>query len=387
MTAITRGRGIVASAYEERRVDFFLIGAVLLLAALSILMIYSASAPRAELLGLDTGAEARKQAVVVLAGLAVFTLGSLAEHRTMHTAAPVLYLGAAFALVAVLTFGDEVNGARSWFGVFSFRLQPSEWAKPAVILTVAALLAPVAEGKIGWRRLAVAFGLLAIPTFLIFRQPDLGTLLVFAFVMAVMLYAAGARWMQLIMIFGTALVVVLVAYNSGTLGLAEERIDAWLNPERYELDAAFQPQQSKIAIGSGGFTGNGLFESGGTTISFIPEQTTDFIFTAVGNQLGFVGAALVIGIYAVIVWRLLRTAVAAPDRFGMLVAIGVAAMIVFHVFINVGMTVGLMPVTGIPLPLLSAGGSSFTAFAFSLGFVHSIWRHRSMVPPRKPTLA
>jgi rod shape determining protein RodA len=163
-------------------------------------------------------------------------------------------------------------------------------------------------------------------------------------------------------------------------------VEAWLNPEQNALALAFQPLQSQIAIGSGGFSGRGLFEGSQTNLAFIPEQTTDFIFTAVGEQLGFIGGALLIATYAVIVWRLLRTAAAAEDRFGMLVSIGVAAMLAFHVFVNVGMTLGIMPVTGIPLPFMSAGGSSFTAMAFALGLSHSIWLHRSKVPARRPTI-
>ncbi|NNF87538.1 MAG: FtsW/RodA/SpoVE family cell cycle protein, partial [Acidimicrobiia bacterium] len=176
------------------------------------------------------------------------------------------------------------------------------------------------------------------------------------------------------------------SYNRGWLSLVEDRIDAWLNPQANALAVAFQPLQSQIAIGSGGFSGRGLFEGSQTNLSFIPEQTTDFIFTAVGEQLGFIGGSLLIATYAVIVWRLLRTAAAAEDRFGMLVAVGVAAMLSFHVFVNVGMTLGIMPVTGIPLPFMSAGGSSFTAMAFALGMTHSIWLHRSKVPARVSTL-
>ena len=387
MTAWVRTRGVVASSYEARRPDLVLALALLLLGVLSVLMIYSASAPQAEVLGGDTVAEARRQAVIVFVGLAMFGLGSVAWHRSLHTAAPFLYVGAVISLGAVLLFGRVVNGAQSWFPVGSFRFQPSEWAKLAVILVLAALLAPAVENRVGWRRVGLALLILALPAFLIARQPDLGTLVVFGVLTLVMLFAAGASLRQLGLIAGSGGLLSLFAYQRGWLGLVEVRIDAWLNPEKFALASAFQTEQSKIAIGSGGFSGNGLFEGTQTNLAFIPEQTTDFIFTAVGEQLGFIGGALLLTIYGVIVWRLLRTVAVAEDRFGMLVATGVAGMIAFHVFINVGMTLGLLPVTGIPLPFMSAGGSSFSAMALGLGVVHGIWLHRSKVPPRRRTLA
>ena len=387
MTAWVRGRGVVASAYEARRPDLVLMLALLMLGVLSVLMIYSASAPQAEVLGGDTVAEARRQAVIVFVGLAMFGLGSVAWHRSLHTAAPFLYVGAVISLGAVLLFGTVVNGAQSWFPVGSFRFQPSEWAKLAVILVLAALLAPAADNRIGWRRVGLALLVLAVPALLIARQPDLGTLVVFGILTVVMLFAAGASMRQLGLIAGSGAVVTFFAYRRGWLDLVEVRIDAWLNPDNFALASAFQTEQSKIAIGSGGFWGNGLFEGTQTNLAFIPEPTTDFIFTAVGEQLGFIGGALLLAIYGVIVWRLLRTVAVAEDRFGMLVAAGVAGLIAFHVFINVGMTLGLLPVTGIPLPFMSAGGSSFSAMALGLGVVHGIWLHRSKVPPRRRILA
>lgn len=385
-SAVIRGRGLTASAYEGRRPDLLLTGALLLLGVLSVLMIYSASAPRAEVLGADPAAEAQKQAVIVFVGLVVYGVGSVIDHRSLHTAAPVLYASAVTALGIVLFWGREVNSAVSWFEIKGFQFQPSEWSKPAIIVMLAALLAPAIENKIGWRRVFIALSLMAIPVALIALQPDLGTLLSVVVLSFVMLFAAGASLRQLGLLTGSGAVLTWFAYNAGWLGLVEERIDAWLNPEQNALAVAFQPLQSQIAIGSGGFSGRGLFEGTQTNLSFIPEQTTDFIFTAVGEQLGFIGGALLIATYLVIVWRLLRTASAAEDRFGMLVAVGVAGMLTFHVFINVGMTLGIMPVTGIPLPFMSAGGSSFTAMAFALGMTHSVWLKRSRVPARLSSL-
>ncbi|NNL98166.1 MAG: FtsW/RodA/SpoVE family cell cycle protein, partial [Acidimicrobiia bacterium] len=162
-TAVIRGRGLTASGHESRRPDLLLTGALLLLGVLSVLMIYSASAPRAELLGSDPAAEAQKQAVIVFVGLVAFAVGSVVEHRSLHTAAPVLYVVAVVALAAVLVWGREVNNAVSWFSVFGFQFQPSEWAKPAIIVMLAALLAPAVENKIGWRRVTTALALMGLP--------------------------------------------------------------------------------------------------------------------------------------------------------------------------------------------------------------------------------
>ncbi len=308
-SAVIRGRGLTASAYESRRPDLLLTGALLLLGVLSVLMIYSASAPQADIgLGEDPAAEAQKQAVIVFVGLVAFAVGSVIEHRSLHTAAPVMYGAAVVALAIVLVWGKEVNNAVSWFEIKSFQFQPSEWAKPAVIVMLAALLAPAVENKMGWRRVFTALGLMAIPVALIAAQPDLGTLLAVLVLSAVMLFAAGASLRQLGLLLGSGGLITWFAYNQGWLGLVEERIDAWLNPAQNALAVAFQPLQSQIAIGSGGFSGRGLFEGSQTNLAFIPEQTTDFIFTAVGEQLGFIGGALLIASYALIVWRLLRTA-------------------------------------------------------------------------------
>jgi rod shape determining protein RodA len=232
-----------------------------------------------------------------------------------------------------------------------------------------------------WKRLAAAIAITTIPAWLIFRQPDLGTMLTFGFIVFVLLFAAGATFRQLSTLGLTGIIGLVAVFRLGVLEEYQvKRLASFLNPEADALGAGYNLLQSETAIGSGRIFGNGLFNGTQTNLSYVPSQTTDFIFTAVGEQLGFIGAVLVLGAYAVLVWRLFRIAAAARDRYGSLVCIGVATVLMFHVFINVGMTVRIMPVTGLPLPFMSAGGSFYLAMAFALGVANSIWMRRSPIP-------
>ncbi|HSR14941.1 MAG TPA: FtsW/RodA/SpoVE family cell cycle protein, partial [Gemmatimonadales bacterium] len=285
-------------------------------------------------------------------------------------------------LVAVLSpVGAVRQGAQRWIPLGILDLQPAEFAKPAVILGLAVLLAPAQENMMRWMRILRAIALVAVPSVLIFLQPDLGTMIVFGFVLVVMLFVAGTTVRQLAVIAAGSLVLLVAAFQLNVLQEYQlERITGFLNSGEQTLTVNYNQNQSQVAIGSGGIFGLGLGEGSQTNLSFVPAQTTDFIFTAVGEQLGFFGAILVLGLFFLVVWRLLVIAANARDRWGALVATGVAAMIGFHVFVNVGMAIGLMPVTGLPLPFLSFGGSFYGSVMLSLGVCQSIWFRRSRVP-------
>jgi rod shape determining protein RodA len=232
-----------------------------------------------------------------------------------------------------------------------------------------------------WRRVGQALAVVAAPSVLIFFQPDLGTMLVFVFIAVAMLFVAGTTGRQLaVLLAGAGLGVAAVL----RLGLLRDyqvaRLTAFLDPTADPTQAGYNQLQSQIAIGSGQMFGKGLFGGTQTNLAFVPSQSTDFIFTAVGEQLGFVGAVLVLLVYLALLWRVLTVAVAARDRFGLLIAVGTASLVVFHVFVNVGMTIGVMPVTGLPLPFMSHGGSSVVAMSLALGMTHSVWLRRSPVP-------
>ncbi len=213
-----------------------------------------------------------------------------------------------------------------------------------------------------WNHIAAALTLVALPAMLIFEQPDLGTMLVFAFVSVVMLFVGGTGVRQLAFIALAAAVISVALFQVGAIEEYQiDRVTSFLDGGGDQENADYNQLQSEIAIGSGGVFGKGLLQGTQTNLSFVPEQSSDFIFTAVGEQLGFVGGSIVLGLYAMIVWRLLIAAANGRDRFSQLVAVGIAALLVFHVFVNVGMTLRLIPVTGLPLPFLSAGGTFFIA--------------------------
>ncbi len=361
------------------RPDLVLILSYLALTGVGLVMIYSASAPR-----LIAGAESptalvRRQLVFVAVGIGAFILTSLIEHRTLKMLTPIAYVLSLTSLVVVLFL--DAAGVNRWIGIGSFQFQPSEMAKLAVILALAAILATAQETGLGWQDVTRAVALVAVPAFLIFRQPDLGTMLVFGFVALVMMFAAGTTWRQFAFLMISAVVAAISLFKVGAIKEYQiERITAFLDQGADATREGYNLAQSQIAIGSGGLFGRGLFEGNQTNLAFVPEQSTDFIFTAIGEQLGFVGATLVLGLFAVLAWRLLIAAANGRDRFSQLVAIGVAAMLVFHVFVNIGMTVRITPVTGLPLPFLSAGGSAYIAMSVAIGLGHSVWMRRSPVP-------
>jgi rod shape determining protein RodA len=293
---------------------------------------------------------------------------------------PAAYAGSLITLIVVL-FAPVRAGATRWIPIGSFQFQPSELAKVAVLLALAQILSSSRDKTLHWAEVAKAVLLVMVPAALIFRQPDLGTMLVFAFVGVVMVFSAGTTWRQFAFLTIAAVVGSVSLFEVGAIrDYQVTRITAFLDPSVDLANTGYNLAQSKIAIGSGGLFGRGLFEGTQTNLSFVPQQSTDFIFTAIGEQLGFVGATLVIALFAVLAWRLLVAAANGRDRFSQLVAIGVAAMLVFQAFVNIGMTVRITPVTGLPLPFLSAGGTAFVAMSMALGLAHSVWMRRSPVP-------
>lgn len=363
------------------RPDLWIVVPYLVLSAVGLLMVYSASAPRLEALGVDPTRDLRRQAVFVLTGFVVFAIASAVDVRSLKPWAAPLYGGTLVFLVLVLSpLGEEIKGAQRWIPIGPFQFQPSEVAKVAVIVALAALLAG-ASPPMRWQRVARAVLLVALPSALIFLQPDLGTMLVFGAILIAMLFVAGATWRQLASL---GIGGILGAVGAFQLGVVKEyqlaRLTAFLDPTADPRGALYNQLQSEIAIGSGGLTGRGLFQGTQTNLRFVPEQTADFIFTALAEQFGFLGAVVVLVLFGVLLWRILVAAVNARDRFSQLVAVGVAALLAFHVFVNVGMTIRLMPVTGLPLPFMSAGGTVFIAMSAALGMAHSAWLRRSPVP-------
>jgi rod shape determining protein RodA len=378
MAVIARLREVAVDRRHNRS-DRILFGTMLALSAFGLLMIYSATSSAG-----SVGME--RQMIFVAAGLTFYAIISNVDYREYRNLIPMVSILVLIGLFAVYLF-TPVNGAQRWIPLGFFKLQPAEFAKVAVILLLAAVLSPSNRDEIGKRQLTWptvfrALFIVTLPAGLILFEPDLGTTLVFGFILFVMLFAAGATWRQMVALAAAAAIGTVVVLQRGWLAKYQlDRIRVLFDPKIDPQGIGYNLQQSKFAIGSGQLFGRGLFAEGTqTSFEYVPEQETDFIFTAVAEQLGFVGGVLVIAAFAVIIWRLLIIAANARDRFGALIATGLAAMMVFHVFINVGMTIGIMPVTGIPLPFLSAGGSFYLAMTLALGVANSVWLMRTPVP-------
>jgi rod shape determining protein RodA len=377
MAVLTRIRE-VAVVRRNNKSDKILMGTMLLLSAFGLLMIYSATLS-------DGSFSMERQMIFVTAGVIVYFIASNIDYREYRLWIPIASVVILVLLVVVFLF-EPVNGAQRWIELGFFKLQPAEFAKVVVIVALASILAPPVRGemerrRLPWAKIGQVLLLVSIPSYLILREPDLGTTLVFGFIVYVMIFAAGATWRQMVAL---GLAGATSAFAVWSFGLLEEyqmnRIRILFNPTIDPQGIGYNLAQSKLAIGSGQLFGSGLFAGTQTNFEYVPEQETDFIFTAVGEQRGFVGGLLVLVAFAVIIWRLLVISANARDRFGALIAVGIAAMMMFHVFVNIGMTIGIMPVTGLPLPFLSQGGSFYIAMALALGIANSIWLMRTPVP-------
>ncbi|MFP5331953.1 MAG: rod shape-determining protein RodA [Acidimicrobiia bacterium] len=382
MATLAPSNPVAIDDRRGNRPDVMLVALQVILSGLGLLMIYSATRFALERAQEFPTFTMERQAIFVTAGLIVLYFLSQVDYREYETMIPLLYGGTLLSLVVVFFF-DPVNGAQRWIPLQWFNLQPAEFAKVTVILTVAYMLAAGSkeDQPLVWKKIFQTGLLMAIPFGLIVIEPDLGTALVLPFVWFMMLFVAGATWKQLTTIAVGAVTSVALAWRFGLFEEHQvERITVFFRPEVDPQGIGFQLRQSKLAIGSGQLFGKGLFEGTQTNFSYVPDQETDFIFTAVGEQLGFVGGIVVLGLFALIVWRLVMIAFAARDRFGVLIASGTASLVVFHVFVNIGMTIGIAPVTGLPLPFLSMGGSFYLAMSILFAICNSVYLRRTPVP-------
>lgn len=318
-----------------------------------------------------------RQSLFAVAGGLFMVFAAWFPYQELAKFAVAIYGVGILALIIVLSpFGEEVNGARSWFRFGDFQLQPSEFHKLAVIVAVAAFLSRY-EDHMTVPRVFLAVGIVAWPGLLVLLQPDVGTALIYVFIGFVLLLIGGIRFRQVIGIALIATTVVTLMINSNMLEEYQaNRLRTFVDPTSDITEAAFQQRQAQIAIGNGGVGGKGYGEGSQTLSGLVPQQHTDFIFTVVGEEFGFVGSATTLGLYAILLLRILQAARLARDRFGALICSGVFAMILFQMFEAVGMTLGITPITGIPLPLVSYGGSSAIATLIGLGLVLNVRMRR-----------
>ncbi len=366
--------------YQDfRNVDFLLLLATLAMGAIGTVMVYYATRAQLVLNGISPHYYLDRQAIFVCLGIGVMFVTMLFDYHHYEALAPIVYVGVVLMLLAVKTpLGSSALGSQRWFQFGPVQVQPSEIAIVGVILAIAAYCArdPGQEG-LTFKRLVTVLVIGAVPALLVMVQPDLGSAIVMGVVIFVMIVVGGVRMRHLLLLVVVGVASVYLALHVGVLKHYQmQRLLSFLHPTHNTQGSAYNLAESKAAIGHGGITGTGLGRGAQTNLGFVPSEQTDFIFTAVGEQLGFVGATVVIGLFAVIIWRVLRAAQRARDTFGRLLCAGVVALLAFSVFENTGMTVGIMPIAGIPLPLMSYGGSAMLAFFVAIGLALNVGMRR-----------
>ncbi len=368
-----------------QHVDPILIGATLLIGAFGCLMVYTATRDALQAAGLSPLYYLKRQAIFMALGVVVMVAVMAIDYRHYRDWAPVIYGLTVLVLLAVFVVGHKSKGAQAWFQIGSYQLEPSEFAKIGLIVALASYCA-AAKGRLTALALVVVLVLSAIPFALIYKQPDLGTALVLGAVLVAVLVIGGTPPRHLAVLGLIAVLLTIGVVHFGVLkSYQRARLTSFVNsppsPSAALLKSPaganqYNLAESKIAIGDGGLFGKGIGKGTQTNLSYVPEQRTDFIFTAVGEQLGLVGSVLLLLLFAIVIWRTWRAATLARDLVGTLICVGVVAMLVFEVFENVGMTMGIMPVAGIPLPLMSYGGSAVIATFAAVGLVANVRMRR-----------
>jgi len=351
-----------------RDFDWVLMGFVLVICTLGVLQIHSAT-EHTKFAGAGT-----KQVYWILAGVGAMFLASLLNYHTLLEKVHWMYIAAIAALISVLLFGQRYLGAKRWIKLSAgVHFQPSEWVKLILILAVAKYFADLHQRELSWSDFLKAGAIVAVPMLMVLKQPDLGTALTYLPIALMGLFLGGLRSRQ-------ALVVLLLGALCAPLAwhhmkdYQKQRLVSFREPDADPRGSGYQVTQSLIAVGSGGIWGSS--QGSQTHLAFLPVPQTDFIFAAFAEEHGFVGALGVLLLYFIVLMRLTQNAQTAPDRAGTFVVMGVVAVLSFHVLVNIGMVVGFMPVTGIPLPLMSYGGSSVLFMFLALGMVMNVRMRR-----------
>ena len=385
MAVIAPPRGLPVSRRSDLslvRLDWSILLTVAALCGVGLLSIYSVTGPARRLNGLDPYYYVQRQVLFIAIGVAVMALVSVIDYRRLREWALPIYIVSTIFLLAVTVLARARNGARAWFTVGPFQLQPSEFAKVTLILAIAALVASDREEDLPFHGFVRALLVLGVPLAIIVAQPDLGTAMVFVAIAVAVLLVAKANPRHIALVTVLALFSVVLVVSTGLLQSYQvSRLTTFVDQKPNTNDESVerlvrQSQQSQRAIAGGELTGRGYMQGPLTKGGYVPEQHTDFVFSAIGEQFGLLGSAGVLVLFAILLLRILRVAQIARDQFGSLLCAGVLAALVWHVFQNVGMTMGIMPITGIPLPFMSYGGSSTIAFFAMIGLVQSVYLRR-----------
>jgi rod shape determining protein RodA len=370
---LARALGVLAPL---RAVDPLIVASTFALITIGMVAIYSSKLATLTAQGLPTTAFLSRQLIAGGVGLVLLVAATVFDYRRLRAFIPVGFLATLLLLVLVLTpLGTSVRGSQRWISLLGFQVQPSELMKIALLLALAMLFNET-EGVPGLGRTAFAVLLAIIPLGLVFAQPDLGTSLVYLWLTGIVLLVSGVRVRYLLMLAGMGAATFVLGLRTELIrDYQVQRLTVFLGADAPDADfagALFQTRQSMIAIGSGGTYGRGLFEGTQTALAYVPDNHTDFIFTVIGEELGFIGAASVLALFGVLIWRAVRIAAQAVDRDAMIIAAGVAGILLMQVFVNVGMTLGIMPVTGLPLPFLSYGGTSLLSWMAMMGLLLNV---------------
>jgi rod shape determining protein RodA len=351
-----------------RDLDWPLMIVTLALCGLGVLQIYSAtSATKWE----DAW---WKQIIWIVTGLVMMWVTSMVDYHALLERVAYFYIGAVVLLIITLFLGNTVFGGTRWIKLAGFTFQTSEFVKIVLILLVARYLTDgklLGDKSLGWRDLGLLGVLVAIPMLLVMKEPDMGTSLTYVPVLVAGVLIAGLRWKYLAVIAAVILVCSPIGYHF-LKPYQKDRLASFISPGRDPKGKGFQVIQSRIAVGHGGMWGRGAKESSQTHLGFLPVPHTDFIFSSFAEEHGFVGVVVVLVLYFLLIMQVVQNAQTATDKAGLFICMGVAALLLFHVLVNVGMVVGRMPVTGIPLPLMSSGGSNTWSIFLMLGLVNGV---------------
>ncbi len=358
-----------------KKYDWIILTAVLLLSALGLLILYSSGIKPSQV---NSQIDTSRQIFYVASGLVLLVLASRMDYRVLRNYAMPLYVITLGLLIIVKFFGVQRLGATRWITIGFFQFQPSELAKLVLIIVLAKLFADNYEKTRYFKYLMLSLAYLVPPLTLLLLQPDLATASVLAAIWLAMIVCTKAKkyWFAV----GAAIIVIVIPLTLPFLhGYQRQRIETFFNPTANPTTTGYNVNQAIIAVGSGGWFGQGLNAGSQSQGNFLPSQHTDFIFAVLAEKMGFVGSILVIVLFAVLLIRSVSVVKKSSDRFGGFLIIGITAMLLFHIFINIGMNLGLVPVAGIPLPFISAGGSSMLVSLIGIGIIQSVVVRRRKV--------
>ncbi len=380
-----------ATLSEEKKrsisFDFILPAAVFLLSGFGLLIIYSATKFSMPNNVTDPAFYLKKQGFWLIGAVVLFVLLQFINYRVLARFWWFLLIIVAAILAAVLLFGYEVNGSKSWIDLGISSVQPSEFAKILMVVVTASLLSKWPREKVnhvGFKKVSASLLAAVLIIVMVLLEPDYGTAFIFFLTYMGILFISGANFLYFFVIMSATVGGFFAAIKTGIIKQYQlDRILVFMKPDIQQQSIGYNLFQSKLAIGSGGFWGKGLFLGKQTNLSYVPEHHTDFIFSVIGEEMGFLGAIAVILIFAIIIWRCFYIAANSKNSFGTLIASGIGFIILSQTVINIGMTIGIMPVIGIPLPFLSYGGSNLLAIFIGVALVENIYLKRELRPDRE----